>query len=416
MPAEGAATTSTPELLLPPEQRADRLAQLEESVGLLPALALRDHEYWDLVLLVTGAYDPLRGYLSAADYQSVMERCRLADGTLWSIPIGLSVGHRDAEELSERSTLVLVRSQEAGEEFEERAGRKRLLRWDPSTQRPLALVHVEEVFEVDPTAEAESVFGTADSAHPGVARLLAEGRFRVAGRVEGLAEFPPPHPGYPFTPAQVRAALEAAGWKTVVAFQTRNPIHRAHEYLCKCALETVDGLLIHPVVGTTKDDDVPADVRMRCYEALVANYFPKNRVLVACFPSPMRYAGPREALHHALVRRNYGATHFIIGRDHAGVGDYYGTYEAQEFVGRFDPAELGIQPLFFEHAFYCHACESMATSKTCGHASDFHAHLSGTKVRAMLRNGEQLPSTFTRPEVAAVLAEAYGSQHGRQSS
>lgn len=416
MPVEEAAPTSPSELILPPHQRADRLAQLEESVGRLPALVLRDHEYWDLVLLVTGAYAPLRGYLSAADYQSVMERCRLADGTLWSIPIGLSVDHKDAEELSEQSTLVLVRSHETDQEFEEPAGPSRLILWDPSTQLPLAAVRVEEVFEVNPAAEAEAVFGTADPAHPGVARLLSEGRFRVAGCVEGLAELPPPHPGYPFTPGQVRTALEAAGWKTVVAFQTRNPIHRAHEYLCKCALETVDGLLIHPVVGTTKDDDVPAEVRMRCYEALVANYFPKDRVLVACFPSPMRYAGPREALHHALVRRNYGATHFIIGRDHAGVGDYYGTYEAQEFVGRFDPAELGIQPLFFEHAFYCHACESMATSKTCGHSPDFHAHLSGTKVRAMLKNGEQLPNTFTRPEVAAVLAEAYRSQRGAQNS
>jgi sulfate adenylyltransferase len=393
------------DLALPLEEKNRLLAELESAVscGNAPcAIRVSEHEYWDLLLLATGAYTPLDGYLSKENYFSVLESCRLSDGALWSIPICLSLNEADARALasSDRGAVVLLGPAGRG------PSEPKVVRLQHE-DRPLGVVEVDEIFSVDPLEEARAVYRTDDPQHPGVARLLSDGTYRLAGKVKILAEFESPYAGYPFTPAETRKAIAEMGWRHVVAFQTRNPIHRAHEYLCKCALEVVDGLMIHPVVGTTKDDDVPAEVRMRCYEVLVENYFPKDRVLVACFPSPMRYAGPREALHHLLVRRNYGATHMIIGRDHAGVGNYYGTYEAQEFVSSFDSAELGIQPLFFEHAFYCNRCESMATSKTCGHDESARMHLSGTKVRQMLAEGVDLPATFTRREVAEVLAAAY---------
>ncbi len=363
---------------------------------------LDDHLYWDLVLLAVGAYSPLEGYMGSRDYRSVLDECRLDSGLLWAIPISLPLREEEAAEISsmKKEVVVLFPPGAEGADTNDRGSRC------PENEdfgSPLAVVEIEEVFEIDAEDEASKVFRTTDPNHPGVARLLTDGRFRVGGRVEVVGRIESPYPSYPFTPEETRRAFEEAGWKTVVAFQTRNPIHRAHEYLCKCALEITDGLLIHPVVGTTKDDDIAADVRMRCYEVLIEHYFPKDRVMIACFPAPMRYAGPKEALHHAIVRRNYGASHFVIGRDHAGVGDYYGTYEAQEFVSSFDYSELGITPLFFEHAFYCQSCGGMATSKTCGHPDSDHRHLSGTKVREYLREGKALPQSFTRPEVAELL-------------
>ncbi|MER3395701.1 MAG: sulfate adenylyltransferase [Acidimicrobiia bacterium] len=371
---------------------------------------IQDHHYWDLVLLAIGAYSPLEGYLSKRDYNCVLQECRLESGALWAIPISLPFDDEEANAVaSERvGAVALVASGEpAGNvAYSEQQW------WSPELGKPLAIIELQDVFEVDLATEARAVFKTDDERHPGVARLFEDGRYRAAGRVKVLEKIDPPYPGYAFTPQETRRAFIEAGWKKVVAFQTRNPIHRAHEYLCKCALEITDGLLIHPVVGTTKDDDIPADVRMSCYEALVEHYFPKDRVMIASFPAPMRYAGPREALHHALVRRNYGASHFIIGRDHAGVGNYYGTYEAQEFVSSFDISELGIVPLFFEHAFYCVKCDQMATAKTCGHSESERRHLSGTRVREYLRQGRSLPESFTRPEVAELLRR-HAVQHSQ---
>ncbi len=410
-------------------ERAEEILTLltEQPASRVVYKRLHDHHYWDLVLLAVGAYSPLVGYLGREDYRNVLSECRLSSGLLWSIPISLPLSREEYEAVTSQGA-ELVALVEPWRDLKGGAGTAsprppeglttstatlsdgaQSTRPQGETVSPLAVLELKEVFEVDVEAEAEAVFKTKDTRHPGVARLLEDGPYRAAGRVSVLRDLPPPYAGYPFTPAETRRAFSEAGWRTVVAFQTRNPIHRAHEYLCKCALEMVDGLLIHPVVGTTKDDDIPSDVRMTCYEVLVENYFPKDRVMIACLPAPMRYAGPREALHHALIRKNYGATHFIIGRDHAGVGSYYGTYEAQEFVSSFDPDELGLTPLFFEHAYYCRGCAQMATSKTCGHPDSYHEHLSGTKVRELLREGKALPETFSRPEVARVLAAAYGN-------
>jgi len=276
--------------------------------------------------------------------------------------------------------------------------------------RARAVLEVAEVYRYDKEREAERCFRTTDEAHPGVARLYAQKPLYLAGRVTVFERAEPAFPELAKDPADTRAAFAQRGWRRVVGFQTRNPIHRAHEYLTKGALETVDGLLIHPLVGDTKSDDVPAHTRVECYRILLENYYPRNRVVLSAFPAAMRYAGPREAIWHAICRKNYGCSHFIVGRDHAGVGDYYGTYDAQLIFDEFEPHELDIEPMFFERAFWCRACASMATAKTCPHEPDRHVSLSGTRVRAMLGNGEVPPVEFSRPEVAQVLIEAYRQQ------
>jgi sulfate adenylyltransferase len=369
-------------------QLVDRRLDADEAAALrsspLPSLPLTAAEAADLRALATGAYSPLGGFMGAKEHQSVTESMRLPDGTLWSIPVCLGI----PDGVRVDSGRLLLRS---------------------SQGELLGVLEVEEVFQRDRTTEAELVYGTTDPAHPGVARVLGSPSRAVAGSIQAVvAPLEGPVGARALTPLETRAAFEARGWRTVVGFQTRNPVHRAHEYLMKCALEMVDGLLLHPLVGPTKEGDVPVEVRMRAYEA-VLGYFPPERVLLAALVAPMRYAGPREAVLHALVRKNYGCTHFIVGRDHAGVGSYYGTFEAQELIASLPADDLGITPLRFDNAFYCRRCLAMATGKTCPHPEEDHVALSGTQVRSMLAAGQLPPPEFSRAEVAQLLIQAYQS-------
>jgi sulfate adenylyltransferase len=358
----------------------DRTGPRPDGIDRFEQIPLTPRELSDLDMLASGALSPLEGFMNQHDYERVVEEMRLARGLPWALPVCLAV-----DRAPEGDQVVLT--DEAG--------------------TPLAVLEVDEAYEYDKEREAERCFRTIEDDHPGVARLYAQKPLYLAGRVTVFERAEPAFPELALDPADTRAEFSERGWKRVVGFQTRNPIHRAHEYLTKGALETVDGLLIHPLVGETKSDDVPAATRVECYRILVENYYPADRVLVAAFPAAMRYAGPREAIWHAICRKNYGCSHFIVGRDHAGVGDYYGTYDAQLIFDEFEPHELDIEPMFFEHAFFCRVCGSMATPKTCPHGGDDHVFLSGTKVRELLANGELPPVEFTRPEVAEVLIDSY---------
>ncbi|MFN3360568.1 MAG: sulfate adenylyltransferase [Pseudanabaenaceae cyanobacterium] len=364
-----------------PTQRQAFLEQADR----LPALYLSEREISDLEMIAIGGFSPLTGFLGAKDYRSVIEDMHLDNGLAWSIPITLSVSQEVAATLLLDSTIRLNNPQG---EF-----------W--------GVLELREKFTYDKEKEALAVYRTTDLAHPGVQVLYDQGEVYLGGDIWLLERRPHPlFPQYQIDPPQSRQLFQAKGWQTIVGFQTRNPIHRAHEYIQKCALEIVDGLFLHPLVGATKSDDIPADVRMRCYEIVIEKYFPSDRVILAINPAAMRYAGPREAIFHALVRKNYGCTHFIVGRDHAGVGNYYGTYDAQKIFQEFRPEELGITPLMFEHAFYCTRTQSMATTKTSPSKPEERIHLSGTKVREMLKRGECPPPEFSRPEVAAELVRA----------
>jgi 3'-phosphoadenosine 5'-phosphosulfate synthase len=356
----------------------DELRALRAEAHTLPRLEVGQRELSDLFMLATGALAPLDSFMGAEDYESVISSGRLAGGHPFTIPIVLRAA---AAPSADRITLFIG-------------------------DQPVGIIDVTSAFRTDPEGEALGVYGTNDDAHPGVRVLKDSGQWAIAGSMVALAHATSGFPEYDLTPAQVRAVKAERNWKTMVGFQTRNPVHRAHEYLQKVALETIDGLLLHPLVGETKSDDIPASVRMSCYEELLRGYFPPERVLLATNPAWMRYAGPKEAVFHAIVRRNYGCTHFIVGRDHAGVGSYYDTYAAHRIFDEYEPGELGIEILRFEHTFYCTACGGMASSRTCPHPASEHKTLSGTALRKLLADGEDLPPEFTRPEVAKVLREA----------
>ena len=368
---------------VPPE--SERAAQREKAAG-RKALTLGPREASDLLMLGVGAFSPLEGFLTSADYHAVVREGRLASGLPWTIPIVLPVSEEAAKGIS------------VGEEVGLRSAAGELL----------GRLEVRDKFRYDKEEQARHVFGTTERKHPAVDYLFSCGEVLVGGPIT-LLDFPPMdacYQSFHLQPRETRYLFQQKGWRTVVGFQTRNPVHRAHEYIQKCALETVDGMLLHPLVGETKSDDIPGPVRMECYRALLEHYYPKDRVVLSVFPAAMRYGGPREAIFHALVRKNYGCTHFIVGRDHAGVGNYYGPYDAQRIFTRYAADEIGITPMFFDFTFYCRRCGHIVSEKTCRHADSDRLSFSGTKVREMLVRGESLPDEFTRPEIARILAAA----------
>jgi sulfate adenylyltransferase len=366
--------------LVSEQQRQEFLSKAD----FLPRVQLTERSLSDLELIAIGGFSPLTGFMNQSDYESVVMNMRLANGLPWAIPITLPASEAIAE-------LLEVGS---------------LVRLDDPNGTFVGILELSQKYTYDKLKEALHVYRTNEDRHPGVKVVYEQGNTYLAGDIWLLERRRHPQfPTYQIDPAESRELFAEKGWRTIVGFQTRNPIHRAHEYIQKCALEIVDGLFLHPLVGATKSDDVPADVRMTCYEIMLEHYYPQDRVILAINPAAMRYAGPREAIFHAILRKNYGCTHFIVGRDHAGVGDYYGTYDAQYIFDEFEPGELGIIPLMFEHAFYCTRTKGMATSKTSPSLPEERIHLSGTKVRDMLRRGESPPPEFSRPEVAAELAK-----------
>ncbi|GMU93485.1 MAG: hypothetical protein AMXMBFR4_25430 [Candidatus Hydrogenedentota bacterium] len=357
------------------------LSAAQQKAKDLPKVTVDTYCAFDIDCIAKGIFSPLTGFMNEAEVRGVLDAMHLRPGVPWTIPILLSVSEEQAASLEIGAEIAI--EDDLGE--------------------IVAILHLAEKFHVDHREIAEKTYRTTDESHPGVKYTLSLGDVFLAGDIDVLKPRTIEFQEFNLTPKETRAAFERHGWKRIVAFQTRNPIHRAHEYLTKCALEICDGLLIHPLMGTTKSDDIPGDVRMECYKAIVDLYYPKNHTMLSIMPVNMRYAGPKEAIMHSIIRKNYGCTHFIVGRDHAGVGNFYGTYDAHYIFNEFDPAELGITPLFFDHTFYCKTCGNMGSIKSCPHDKEHHVHLSGTKVREMLKAGEMPPPEFSRPEVAKVL-------------
>jgi sulfate adenylyltransferase len=365
----------------------DARRKAKDKAESLTKITLNTREIADLEMIANGAFSPLEGFVNSKEYESILHSMHLSNGLPWTIPINLSVSEEGKGKISTNDELTMV----------------------DMRGKMLGILRVEEIFQADKKREALQVYGTDDENHPGVAAVYQQGDYYVAGPVSLFDRIS--HDdlmNYRLDPVETRVLFQKKGWKTIVAFQTRNPVHRAHEYIQKSAMEIVDGLLLHPLVGATKADDIPADVRMECYEVLLSNYYPKDRVVLSVMPANMRYAGPKEAIMHAIIRKNYGVSHFIVGRDHAGVGNYYGTYDAHHIFREFDPQAIDITPLFFDYTFYCRRCGGMASTKTCPHDKSNHIFLSGTKVREMLLQGIVPPVEFTRPEVADVLIRNAG--------
>jgi sulfate adenylyltransferase len=374
-------------LLLEGEDRKQNLGK----ANMLPKIRLSSRETSDLIMMATGAFSPLNGFMGKDDYENVVENMQLSNGILWPIPITLSVTKKQAESLPLESEAALV---------------------DDESDEIMGIMTIQEKFIYNKKNESRKVFLTEDEAHPGVAKVYTQKEILLGGPLKALSEGPYPkiygkHYG---RPKDTRKIFKKRGWSTVAAFQTRNPIHRSHEYCTKIALEVSDGILIHPLVGKLKAGDIPADIRMKCYEILLQKYYPKDRVVLKVYPMEMRYGGPREALLHAIFRQNYGCSHLIIGRDHAGVGDYYGPFDAQKIFAEIENDALYIKPLNIDWTFWCHKCDGMASMKTCPHSKEDRVLISGTKVRELLANGEMPPKEFSRPEVAEILVDYYKNQ------
>jgi sulfate adenylyltransferase len=363
-----------------------RAAELLDRCGRLKSWQLTERELSDLEMIASGALSPLTGFMSRIEFRSVLDTMRLSHGLPWTIPVTLAVSQPFGASLKQGEDIALL----------------------DEIHKPIAILTVSDVYEHKPLEFAHKVFKTTDMTHPGVAAVYAMETKLVGGDVVVLRKRE--HrmfAQYRFDPIQTRDLFENRKWRTVVGFQTRSPIHRAHEYIQKCALETVDGLFIHPIVATAKDDETSPEIRMRCYEALIENYFPKNRVALAVNPAMMRWAGPREAVFHAVIQKNYGCTHFIVGHEYAGIGNYHGPSEAQDIFRQYDSKELGIVPFFFDDVFYCRGCACMATIKTCPHTDVARLAHSGSFVREQLQKGRPLPLEFTRAEIGVILMEAF---------
>jgi sulfate adenylyltransferase len=381
-------------VLLPLIVNGDEREEALSEARTLPQISLKSRELSDLIMLAMGAFSPLQGFMGREDYESVVKEMRLKRHLLWPIPITLSALRRDADTIKKGQKVALV-SRENHNEI-------------------VATMLIEDKYSYDKRAEAVGVFGSDDPDHPGIKSLYEQGEIYLGGQVKVFGEggYPERFPEFA-RPAETRATFDQKGWSTIAAFQTRNPMHRSHEYLTKIALEVCDGLLIHPIVGKLKAGDIPAEVRMECYRVLIDNYYPADRVVLKVYPMEMRYAGPREAILHAIIRQNFGCSHLIVGRDHAGVGNYYGPFDAQGIFDTLEPGDLAIQPLKLDSTFWCQRCGTMASAKTCPHPDADHLLVSGTRLREMLAKGERPPEQFSRKEVVDILINYYqGKRRG----
>ncbi|NOZ26091.1 MAG: sulfate adenylyltransferase [Nitrospirae bacterium] len=366
----------------------EALKEEKERAKSLTAVRMSSRETGDLIMMGIGGFTPIEGFMGYEDWKGVCDEYTMADGTFWPIPITLSTTKGNADSIKIGEDVALI-DEESGE--------------------IMATMTVKEKYTIDKVHECKKVFGTDDTEHPGVAKVMAQGEVNLAGPVKVLSEgrFPEEYKGVYMRPEESRKIFEEKGWSTVAAFQTRNPMHRSHEYLTKIAIEICDGVFIHMLLGKLKPGDIPADVRQNAIDALIENYYVKDTITVGGYPLDMRYAGPREALLHALFRQNFGCSHLIVGRDHAGVGDYYGPFDAQKIFDEIPQDALETKPLKIDWTFYCYKCDGMASMKTCPHSKEDRLILSGTKLRKMLSEGEEVSEKFSRPEVLKILSEYY---------